>query len=121
MIGQDGVARRYEYGPAGRLQDLKDANGNVMASYAYDATGRLVRKDNGNGTYTVYQYDSADQIEHLVNYAPDGAVNSRFDYTYDSLGRQKSMATLDGQWTYSYDPTGQLARAVFASNNPNVV
>ena len=54
----------------------------------------------------------------LINFAPGGAVNSRFDYTYDDLGRRSSMITLDGTWTYSYDATGQLTHAVFASNNP---
>lgn len=28
------------------------------------------------------------------------------------------MSTLDGDWTYSYDGTGQLIHAVFASTNP---
>ena len=28
------------------------------------------------------------------------------------------MATIDGTWTYSYDTTGQLIHAVFASTNP---
>ena len=37
------------------------------------------RQDNGNGTYTTYAYDAAGDLLHLVNYAPDGIVNSRFD------------------------------------------
>ena len=30
------------------------------------------------------------------------------------------MATLDGTWTYTYDGTGELTHAVFASTNPSV-
>ena len=30
------------------------------------------------------------------------------------------MATVDGTWTYSYDTTGQLVHAVFASTNPSI-
>jgi RHS repeat-associated protein len=55
-----------------------------------------------------------------VNHAPGGAVNSRFDYTYTAVGLTSTMATLDGTWTYSYDATGQLTHAVFASINPGV-
>ena len=73
-----------------------------------------------NGTYTTYQYDPNGNVLHLINYAPSGSVNNRFDYTYDALGRRTTMATMDGKWMYSYDGTGQLTHAVFASTNPNV-
>src|SRR5262249_12081919 len=61
------------------------------------------------------------------NHAPrpgpnqDGPVNSRFDYTYDDLGRMSTETTADGAWTYTYDADGQLTHAVFASNNPAVL
>ena len=42
----------------------------------------------GNGTYTTYAYDADGRILDLINYAPDGTVLSRFDYTYDSRGRE---------------------------------
>ena len=79
--------------------------------YSYDAAGRLEREDNGNGTFTAYQYDAAGQLEHLDQLPlPAGAVNSRFDYTYDALGRRTRMTTLDGVWAYTYDGTGQLTQ-----------
>ena len=45
--------------------------------YTYDAAGRLVRKDKGNGTSTTYDYDAAGQVLTIVNLAAGGAVNSR--------------------------------------------
>ena len=30
------------------------------------------------------------------------------------------MDTIDGLWTYGYDPTGQLVSAVFDSTNPGI-
>src|SRR5262249_9123967 len=54
------------------------------------------------------------------NRAPDGGINSRFDYTYDSLGRRTNMTTTDGTWTYEYDAVGQLTQAVFDSTNPAI-
>ena len=62
----------------------------------------------GNGTYTTYDYDADGQILHLINFAPDGTILSRFDYTYDSRGRRTAMTTLEGTWHYTYDDLGQL-------------
>ncbi|MBI5758610.1 MAG: hypothetical protein HZA46_08840, partial [Planctomycetales bacterium] len=121
MTDQDGFATRYEYDGTGRLSRLADTGGTTLVTYTYDTVGwRLSRKDQGNGTYTTYEYDAASQLLHLINRAPDNAINSRFDYTYDSLGRRVSMGTVDGTWAYSYDATGQLTRAVFVSTNPAV-
>jgi RHS repeat-associated protein len=113
MIDSTGATTRYDYDPVGRLWKLRDDGGNQLVEYRYDAVGRLERVNKGNGTYTTYQYDDVGQLLHLVNYAPDGGVNSRFDYTYDSRGRRKTMGTLDGAWIYDYDATGQLTDADF--------
>ncbi len=120
MVDQDGFTVNYAYDAVGRLAGLTDGTGALIADHTYDAVGRVARKDLGNGTFTTYQYDAASKLLHLVNHAPDGAVNSRFDYTYDALGRRTSMATLDGHWTYEYDATSQLTHAVFDSVNPAV-
>ena len=120
MVDQTGFAVKYAYDAAGRLHQLTDAGGNSIVIYTYDAAGNLSRKDNGNGTYTSYQYDAAGNVLHLVNLAPDGSVNSRFDYTYNSLCQETTEITIDGTWTYSYDGTGQLTHAVFASINPAI-
>ncbi len=117
VTGQD---LRYDYDAAGRLWRLRYATNAVIVEYLYDASGRLQRINKGNGTYTTYDYDAAGQILHLVNHAPNGAVNSHFDYTYDKRGRRTSMGTVDGDWTYDYDATGQLIRAQLASTNPQI-
>jgi len=118
-VDQDGFTVNYVYA-ADNLAGLKDGSGNWIVQYTYDLAGRLTRKDLANGTYTTYGYDLAGHTLHLVNHAPTGSVNSRFDYTYDELGRCTAMTTLDGQWTYQYDPAGQLTDAVFSSTNPAV-
>ncbi len=121
MVDQTGFTVNYTYDAAGRLATLADGTGALIDQYTYDAAGRLKREDKGNGTYTTYEYDLAGDVLHLVNYAPDGTVNSRFDYTYDDLGRVATETTLDGEWTYSYDAIGELTHAVFASNNPSAL
>ncbi len=120
MTDQSGFATHYNYDSLGRLARLTDASGNTIVSYGYDSVGRLARKDQGNGTFATFEYDVAGQLTQLVNHAPEGSVNSRFDYEYDRLGRRTRMGTLDGAWTYSYDDLGQLTHAVFASTNPAV-
>jgi RHS repeat-associated protein len=120
MVDQAGFAVDYEYDAAGRLSRLTGGSGSVVISYTYNLAGHLTREYKGNGTYTTYEYDAAGQVLHLVNYGPDDSVQSRFDYTYDALGRRTEMDTLDGAWTYTYDDSGQLVHAVFDSTNPSV-
>src|SRR5262249_19787284 len=107
--------------PTGLLSELTDGNGKPIVTYTYDRLDRLIREDRGNLTYTTYAYDLAGNILHLANYAPDGSIDSRFDYAYDSLGRRTSRTPVDGVWAYQYDPGSQLTHAVFASNDPSVV
>jgi YD repeat-containing protein len=117
MVDQDGFATKYEYDAAGRLYRLRDSANTLLVTYTYDTAGRLSRIDKGNGTFTTYEYDAAGQILSLKNWRNATELNSKFDYTYDSRGRRVSMTTLDGSWTYGYDGSGQLIRAVFVSLN----
>jgi RHS repeat-associated protein len=105
---QPGYTLNYQYDALGRLSSITDGTGAAIVTYHYDADGRLARMDMGNGTYTTYAYDAAGNVLHLINYAPNGTINSRFDYTYDNRGRVTSMNTLQGLWTYTYDDDGQL-------------
>jgi RHS repeat-associated protein/uncharacterized repeat protein (TIGR01451 family) len=111
--GHDGYILNYYYDAAGRLQRLTDGSGAESVRYEYDGNGRLSRESKGNGTYTTYEYDAAGQLLHLINYAPGGAVQSRFDYTYDANGSRTSMTTLAGTTNYEYDATGQLVGVTY--------
>ena len=106
---------QYLYDAAGRLEQLQDAANVPIVTYAFDAAGRLQSEIKANGTTTTYTYDSVGNIESVLNEQADGTDNSRFDYTYDALGRRTGMTTLDGTWAYEYDATGQLIHAVFTS------
>ena len=119
-LNQLGHQLTYHYDTPGRLSHIVNEASVEIVRYHYDTAGRLERKDLGNGVYTIYEYDAAGQLLHLINRKPDASVLSRFDYTYDVRGRRMTMATIDGAWTYDYDETGQLTRAVFASTNVTI-
>ncbi|NEQ47521.1 MAG: hypothetical protein F6K00_29855 [Leptolyngbya sp. SIOISBB] len=112
MVMQDGYTVNYSYDAAGRLETLTDGTGQLIIRYDYDAAGRLTRETNGNGTVTTFDYDALSQLISIVHYDSDSTVNSRYEYTYDSLGRRTSMTTLEGTWQYGYDATGQLTSVV---------
>ncbi len=111
MTDQTGFTENYQYDAEGQLAGMTDGQGNLVVHYDYDAAGQLVREDMGNGTYTTYAYDLAGNLTSLINFAPGGSVNSRFDYTYNAEGLQTSMTTLQGTTTYGYDAAGELTSA----------
>ena len=136
----DGRFLQYTYDAGGRRIRLEDQTGFVV-KYRYDAAGRIaeltdgvgrsacslhlrlswagsVREDNGNVTFTTYEFDDAGQLTSLVNHLADGSVSSRFDYTYDALGRRTSVTTLEGLTTFGYDAIGQLT-LVIAPGQPD--
>ena len=92
---------------------MTDEDGALIVHYEYDAAGRLSKKTLGNGVYTLYVYDTAGEVTRLLNLRADGSVLSRFDYTYDASGLQTSMTTLDGTYTYGYDPLGELTSVAY--------
>ncbi len=114
--GDDGFILNYQYDSVGRMSRLTDGLGTEFVRYTYDPVGRLSREDKGNGTCTTYTYNPAGQILSLINYAPESSIQSRFDYTYDAVGRRTSMTTLTGTTTYGYDALGQLTDVTYASS-----
>lgn len=113
-----GAVTQYQYDAGGRVWRVLNGSGAILAEYLYNAAGLLDRMNAGNGTWTIYGYDMAGQQTSVVNYAAGGAITSRYDYTYDALGRRRTLHTLDGDWTYGYDAAGRLTSAVFVSTNP---
>jgi RHS repeat-associated protein len=108
QMNANGYITNYTYDTIGRFTRLTDGSGALIVSYTYDNQNRPTRADHGNGTYTTYAYNLSGQLTSLINYAPGGAVNSKYVYTYDVLGRVATMTTTDGTTTYQYDATGQV-------------
>lgn len=121
MVDQTGFTSNYIYNAEGQLAGLTDGSDNQVVSYIYGGDGRLSQTTNGNDTYTTYAHDADGNVISLINYAPSGAINSSFEYTYNALGLETTETTLQGSWAYTYDTDGQLIAAVFASNNTTLI
>jgi len=114
----DGSVTRYSYTPAGELAEIEDGSGNLITQYSYNALGELVGSLDGNGQTTSYTYDADGNVTQILTKAADGTVTSQLNYTYNADGHPIAATSLDGTWTYTYDASGQLTNAVFASTNP---
>jgi RHS repeat-associated protein len=106
--GHDGYTLIYTYDSVGRLASLSNAANKLLVQYAYDPAGRLTRESKGNGTFTTYAYDLAGQIVAMTNAAPNGTLQSFFNYIYDVRGNRISMTTATGVTAYAYDDLNQL-------------
>ncbi len=131
----NGAITQYVYDPLGRLAMQTDALGNAtlwgydqfdqvtqmvypdstqqtprVATYTYDAFGKLLTQG-GTGQYPVtYGYDAAGNRVSLT----DGN-NSQTQWGYDGLNRVTSKTYADGSaYHYTYDPAGNLASRVDA-------
>jgi YD repeat-containing protein len=101
-------------------------NPQVLASYAYDASGHVTAVQDKAGQITRYNYDSRNQLESVTN--PQGITTNigydslgRLSQTktgaksqtvgYDEMGRIKSLSSSDGTSTaYDYDALGNISK-----------
>jgi|GEM_PF-1336769 len=115
---------RYEYDAVGNLTQTTDAAGKVTGRKTYDASSRLIRKEDGIGYAYEYTYDQAgqpvsetapnggtktfvhDNQNHLIEiHYPD---SSKVVYSYDGNGNLTSMTDPTGTTTYAYDELDRL-------------
>ena len=120
LLDQDGQGTRYSYDANGRLSELKDESSELLVAYFYDASNRLARKEQGNGTATAYTYHELGQIETIRHLDASGNAQNEIRYEYDALGLRTSATDKNGNWEYTYDRLGQLILASFASRVPEI-
>jgi RHS repeat-associated protein len=108
----DGTTATTAYAPG--LVTLTDERGNVTRKFS-DAYGRLTRVEEVNGTETyatTYAYDATGALVRVTNHL--GHVTTM---TYDSLGRKVALQDPNmGSWSYSYDLTGNMVSQTDAKN-----
>ncbi|MCL7489109.1 MAG: DUF6531 domain-containing protein, partial [Desulfobulbaceae bacterium] len=115
-----GYRLNYAYNFDGKLERITANDGTTPVRYEYDLQGRLSKRILGNGVSTSYQYDMADRIIQIDTTDSVSALISSYGYEYDALDRRTKVTSRDGEWDYTYDPTGQLTHAVFTSSNGDI-
>jgi RHS repeat-associated protein len=84
----------------------------------YDGEGKLIRQENGNGTYATFSYDGAGRLVQIeYRRTSDNSLLSRFVYSYDAAGNkvqvQEEVLQPDGSLSvatvsYGYDQIDRL-------------
>ncbi len=100
----------YNYDMRGRLStiDAQGGGNTPLATYAYDAKGRLAKLTRDNGVVASYAYDMAGQLTDLTH-VKGITVLADTRYTLDTLGCRSAQKREDNiSETYQYDATSQL-------------
>src|SRR5205085_914512 len=97
-LDQLGHRLDYFYDDAGRLYSMTNEANALVVRYDYNPVGQISKKLLGTEMVTTYHYDPAGQLLHLTNRLANGTEISRFNYTYDTRGRRRTMVSSDGLW-----------------------
>lgn len=100
----NGSTTNFIYDRSNRRTKRIDANGHVWAT-EYDASGRVTKSTAPGGLITAHVFNLAGQLTQTRLH--DGQVLA---YSYDELGRRKTMGDATGTTSYEYDGAGRLTR-----------
>ena len=81
----------------------------LVASYQYDAAGRLTLRTLSNGISARFDYDTAGRANRVTNLGPSGSQLSQYTYIYDDTGNPLSRQSAAGKTSYSYDGSDRLS------------
>ena len=129
-IKKDGILQiSYTYDTLGNIESVTDKKG-FRVTYTYDKSSRM-ENINYKGKTTVYSYDENgnrkmiaynghvqelytfdrnNRLLTLVNQKTGGYIISKYEYTYDLVGRQSSKTDSYGTTNYDYDPAGRVVK-----------
>lgn len=83
-------------------------NGTNQARFLYDERGNIISIIRVNGTYSGYEFDSANRVQSVRNYDAAGTLLSSYRYTYDPNDNPTSLVTAAGTINYTYDNANRL-------------
>ena len=122
--------QHYAYTEMGKLREISDADGAVIASYSYDANGNMTAMTDALGNTTRYQYDALNRLiseqaadESITEYGWQGdALNKVTDsrdnateYQLSALQEVDTQISPDSGTTgYEYDMAGNVIAATDA-------
>jgi RHS repeat-associated protein len=123
--GVNGISTTLSYDLLGRRASLVDPLGSF--SYSYDThSGRVTTVTYPGGRTTTLSYLGATgdhRLQEILNHLPGGATLSKYDYTYDAVGKiatwtQQVGANPAGVYTLGYDAADQLTTATITGLTP---
>ena len=107
ILSSDALGREtaYAYDGAGRMTELKLADGSIYKA-VYDARGNLIIVTVPGGAESRFEYDGLNRITGFTD-----ARGNRTSYSYDVMNRLVSETRPDGYTrTYEYDSRGNNIR-----------
>ena len=142
ILDPNNVQTELSYDPRGRLKErrVKQASGDAVTTFDYDAVGQIPTITRPNGVKLHYAYDAAHRLEAVRNdlgerldYAldamgnrtgetvksADGTIKRTQTNTFDELGRLlQSIGAASQTWTYGYDKNGNLETITDPATEP---
>ncbi len=107
----------YFYNSAKLLDHVVDPLGHTVATYGYDAQGRVTSLKDGDNVITTYQYDSLGRVSKVFDPTLTGTTNFT-QYTYNGDDQVTGIATPTGTSSNTFDATThRLASATDLNGN----
>ena len=102
----------YQYNQKKQLTAVTyESTQQPVVQFEYNSRELVSRKILGNGAFTTFTYtDDTTKLSSITNYNTNGTQSSFYIYDYDVKGRIIQISTTDGNWTFGYDPAGQMIK-----------
>jgi RHS repeat-associated protein len=92
---------RYDYLDSGAMAHVRRDTGAAMVTIGYDALGRRTSLLNANGTGTTYSYDAAGRLASLSIDLAGTANDVQFTYAYNPAGQIVSRTSSNDAYSYT--------------------
>ena len=79
-------------------------------TYKYDLSGNRKSVTYEGGVKEEYTYNRNNRLLTLTNKKPNGAIISKYSYTYDIIGNETSKTDNFGTTYYTYDKAGRVTK-----------
>lgn len=112
MADSHGYNVTYQYSQKKQLTAVLYASSQQpVVQFEYNSRGLLSRKILGNGAFTTFNYvEGTTNLLSITNHDVNGTQSSLYIYHYDTKGRIIQVSTSEGNWTFGYDPAGQMIK-----------
>jgi RHS repeat-associated protein len=105
VTDSEGFVTGYTYDKSGRMETVTFDGRTTI--YAYDLSGNRESVTYEGGVKEEYTYNRNNRLLTLTNKKPNGAIISKYSYTYDIIGNETSKTDNYGTTYYTYDKAGR--------------